>query len=186
MNQPANMMQIAVPTSEEVEAMHAEVREGNARKERARVAAANRAAGFPVPQPGDRLFVTSGRGLKLRARAGIAFNDLTPVEVLVIGELDDPPAGVRCVTVSGAEAILNDSALNVRGRNSTDAEVHGLRRELADRDAEIERLRAENARVLREARMGAKDAGDGSPARLTAARKASKNLTDPEGFGGKD
>lgn len=183
---PANTMQISVPTTEEVEALHASVLEANERKERARVAAANRAAGLPLPQPGDRLFVTAGRGLKRRSRAGCVFNDQTPTEVAVIGELDEPAAGCASVTISGAEMIMNDPALNVRGRNSTDAEVLGLRREVSDRDAEIAKLRADNARILREARMSAPDTGDMGPSRLRAARRAGKDLPDPEGFGGKD
>ena len=175
---------IKILTPEEMAAAHAEVIDLNERKERARVAGENRARGFPEPQPGDRLYVTSGRGLRQRTRAGIAFNDLAPTEVVVVGELDDRPP--NSVTVSGAELILNDTALNVRGRNATDVEVSDLRRQVADRDAELATLRAENARILREARMASKDPGDGSPARLQAARKARAGLPDEGGFGGKE
>jgi hypothetical protein len=178
MNIPMQVM-----SQEEMDRLHADVIDANQRKERARVAAENRAKGYPEPQSGDRLYVTSGRGIKFRARAGISFNEQNPTEVAVVGELDDPPAGVRFVTVSGAEQILNDSALNVRGRNATDVEQQALRDQLADRDREIAQLRAEHARVLREARMGAKDTGDGAPARLNAARKVRAGLPAEDGFG---
>lgn len=181
-----NQMQIAMPTAEEVERLHAGVLEDNTRKERARVAAANRKKGFPEPQPGDRLFVTSGRGIKQRSRAGIAFGEQQPTEVHVIGEFDERPAGVKSATVHEAETILNDSALNVRGRNATDAEAADLRRQVADRDSEIEKLKSENARIIREARMAAKDDPNGGPSRLRAARQAKDKLGDPDGFGGKD
>lgn len=178
------MLQMQMPTTEELEAHHAAVLEDNARKDRARTAAANRARGYPEPQPGDRLYVTSGRGIKHRARSGILFNEMEPTEVLVVGELDDRPPGA--VTVSGAELILADPALNVRGRSASDAEAADLRRQLADRDSELSTLRAENARILREARMSAPASNDGSPQRLAAARKAGRGLPDPDGFGGKE
>lgn len=180
------MLQMQMPTTEELEAHHASVLEDNARKDRARTAAANRARGYPEPQPGDRLYVTSGRGIKQRARAGILFNEMEPTEVLVIGELDPHPSGVPSAPVSGAELILADPALNVRGRSASDAEAADLRRQLTDRDSELATLRAENARILREARMSAPASNDGSPQRLAAARKAGRGLPDPDGFGGKE
>lgn len=175
---------IQILSPEEMARAHAEVIDLNERKERARVAAENRARGFPEPQPGDRLYVTSGRGIRQRARAGILFVEAEPTEVVVVGELDERPTGVKSVTVSGAELILNDPALNVRARNAADADLVALRRQVADRDAELATLKAEHARVLREARMSAKDPGDGSPARLRAAQKARAGL--PDEFGGKE
>lgn len=179
-------LQMHVMTPEEQAVHHAAVLADNEAKERARVARENRAKGFSEPKPGDRLYVSSGRGIRMRSRAGISFNEMERTEVHVYAEGDDPPAGVKSVTTHGAELILADLSLNVMGRNATDAEAADLRRQLADRDSENARLKAENARLLREARMGAKDAGDGSPQRLLAQRKAKAGLADPEGFGGKD
>jgi len=166
-------------------AHHAAVLAENEVKERARVARENRAKGYTEPKPGDRLYVSSGRGIRQRTRAGILFTDLERTEVHVYDELEERPQGVRSVTVHGAELILADPSLNVMGRSATDAEAADLRRQVADRDSEIVRLKAENARILREARMSAKDVGDGSPSRLLAARKAKSGLSDPD-FGGKD
>jgi hypothetical protein len=59
-----------------------------------------------------------------------------------------------------------------------------LRRQIATRDQRIAALEAENARIVREARMAAVDKGDGSPSRLAAARKAGRQTDD--GFGGKE
>lgn len=179
-------MQLHVMTPEEQAAQHAAVMAENETRERVRVARLNREKGYAEPKPGDRLYVSSGRGIKVRSRAGVSFNELERTEVYVYAEGDDPPPGVKAVTVHGAELILADAALNVTGRSATDAEAADLRRQLADRDSENARLKAENARLLREARMGAKDAGDGSPQRLMAARRVKAGMGDPEGFGGKD
>lgn len=177
-----NTMQVAMPTAEETERLHAAVLENNLRVERTKIAADNRAKGHPEPQPGDRLYVSPGRGLKQRVRAGILFTEASPVEVTVVDEFS--ALGGNSVTVSGAELILADLSLNVRGRNATSAEAADLRIQVADRDREIDRLKIENARILREARMGAKDDPNGGPARLRAAKAAHKG--DPDGFGGKD
>lgn len=178
-------MQLHVMDPEEQAARHAEVMAANEAKDRARVARENRAKGFAEPKPGDRLYVSSGRGIKVRSRAGISFNEIERTEVHVIAEGEDPPVGVKSVTPAGAELILADPSLNVMGRSATDAEAADLRKTLADRDSELVKLKAENARLLREARMGARESDTGSPNRLIAARKERARQGDPE-FGGKD
>lgn len=152
-------------------------------KEQTRLAAKNRAAGLDKPEPGDRLYVTSARGIPQRSRAGCLFKDSERTEVLVVedgGAVGPTPAGFS-ITAASAEMILDDNALTVTSKGATDFDASELRKQLASRDAEIDRLKADHARALREARMGAKDPGDGSPGRLMAARKVKGN--DPD-FGG--
>lgn len=187
------LMQVEIMDPEEaarlLEAKSAE----NAAKERARLAAANRALGLPEPKPGDRLYVTTARGIPRRSRAACLFSELGKTEVRVVSEdqptgpvMDgDKHTGVFAVHAHGAEMILNDSSLTVTAQNAQEVDASDLRRQLAAKDAEIERLKTDHARQLREARQSARDAGDGSPQRLIAQRKANAKLSDPD-FGGKD
>ncbi len=188
----ASTIQLEIPTTEEAAAQLERERVSNERRERERLAAANRAAGYADPEPGARLYVTTARGIPRRSRAGCTFTDSDRTLVLVVG--DDHPVGrIKddkgaeiggfWVHAHGAEMILADNALTVATQNATEAEASDMRKQLAAKDAEIVALKAEHARALREARMAAKDDPNGGPARLRAARGVKSN--DPE-FGGKD
>jgi hypothetical protein len=173
-------------TVEEQVSRHAEIMAKNERRALERVAAKNRAAGHAKPEPGDRLYVTTMRGIARRGRAGIRFVQEARTELLVVDndpdKRGDVPAGAITVTVDGAEAILHDDALNVSARPATDVEAADLRSQLADRDSELSAARAELAALKREARQSAPPDPQGGPARLRAQRK----IADPDGFGGKD
>ncbi|HEY6117546.1 MAG TPA: hypothetical protein VI172_16450, partial [Candidatus Dormibacteraeota bacterium] len=139
-------VQVEVLEPEEQQIRHAKIMRENEARDRARVAAANRAAGHAKPEPGDRLYVTTMRGISRRGRAGIRFMQEAKSSLMVVADLANPgevPSGFTPVSVDGAEAILADDALNVSTRPSTDAEAADLRTQLADRDAEVERLKAE-------------------------------------------
>lgn len=177
---------VEVLTTEEQAAKHAAIMAANERRDLERVAAKNRASGHAKPEPGDRLYVTTMRGIARRGRAGIRFVQEARTELLVVDNDPDRrgevPAGTATVTVDGAEAILHDDALNVSTRPATDAEAADLRTELAARDSELAAAKAEIERLRREARQSAPPDPQGGPTRLRAARK----VTDPDGFGGKD
>lgn len=179
-------VQVEVLTVEEQAAKHAAIMAANERRELERVAARNRAAGHAKPEVGDRLYVTTMRGIARRGRAGIRFMQEARTTLLVVDNDPDKrgevPAGVHPVTVDGAEAILHDDALNVSTRPATDAEATDLRAQVADRESELTAARAEIERLRREARQAATPDPQGGPARLRAQRK----VTDPDGFGGKD
>lgn len=178
-------VQVEVLTTEEQAAKQAAIMAENERRELERVAKKNRAAGHARPEPGDRLYVTTMRGIARRGRAGIRFSQEARTELLVVDNDPDKrgeiPSTAVTVTVDGAEAILHDDALNVSGRPATEAEAADLRSLLADRDSELAAARAELATLRREARQAAPPDPQGGPARLRAARKV-----DPDGFGGKD
>lgn len=179
-------VQLEVLSTEEQAQRHAQEMARNDHRERERVAAKNRLNGHAKPEPGDRLWVTTARGIPRRGRAGIRFTQDARTELVVVP--NDPdlrgevPPGVTPVTVDGAEAILHDSDLNVSSRPATDAEAADLRGQLADRDARIAEQAKEIARLKAEARKDAPPDPNGGPARLRAARK----VADPDGFGGKD
>lgn len=184
------LMQVEIMDPEEAARLLEAKTAENAAKERARLAAANRAAGLAKPEPGDRLYVATARGIPRRSRAACLFTEFGKTEVQVV--TDDQPIGpvmagdkvvAYTVTVHGAEMILSDSSLTVTAQNAQEVDASDLRRQLAAKDAEIERLKTDHARQLREARQGARDAGDGSPQRLIAQRKAKAGLNDPD-FGG--
>lgn len=179
-------VQVEVLTTEEQAAKQAAIMAENERRELERVAKKNRAAGHARPEPGDRLYVTTMRGIARRGRAGIRFSQEARTELLVVDNDPDKrgeiPSTAVTVTVDGAEAILHDDALNVSGRPATEAEAADLRSLLADRDSELAAVRAELAAARREARQAAPPDPQGGPARLRAQRK----VTDSDGFGGKD
>lgn len=184
------LMQVEIMDPEEAARLLEAKTVENAAKERARLAAANRAAGLAKPEPGDRLYVTTARGIPRRSRAACVFNENGKTEVIVVADGEetgpvmdgDKHTGTYKVNTHGAEMILGDNALTVTAQNAQEVDAADLRRQLAAKDAEIERLKTDHARQLREARQSAKDAGDGSPQRLIAARKAAKS-SDPD-FGG--
>lgn len=190
------MMQVEMMDPEEAQRLLEAKQAENEAKERTRLATQNRLAGHAKPEPGDRLYVTTARGIPQRSRAGCLFKETARTEIQVAGEgdtvgpvLDDKgqPTGGYIVAVHGAEMIIADTGLNVTALGHEAFDAAEMRKTIAAKDAEIERLRSDNARILREARQGAKDPGDGSPSRLAAARKAKAGLTDPDGgFGGKD
>lgn len=170
---------------DEAAALHARVLSENEVKERIRVAAENRAAGKRRPEPGDHLFVEAARGLpaKRRARAGIVFFEGRRRDLLVVGE--DDTVGQDQIRVHQAEIILSDPDLVVGSQGASENEASGLRAELARKETELAQLRADNARYVRDARLAAKDDGQGGPARLRAAAKARGEKPDPDdGFGG--
>lgn len=183
-------VQLEVLSAEELAGKHAAIMAENEARDRARIAAANRAAGHAKPEPGDRLWVTTMRGIARRGRAGVRFVQEARTELLVVD--NDPnkrgevPAGVHTVTVDGAEAILHDDALNVSARPATDAEAADLRTQLADRDAELADAKKEIERLRIAARQATPMDPAGGPAKLRAADRATRKVTDPEGFGGKD
>lgn len=185
------LMQVEIMDPEEAARLLEAKTAENAAKERARLATANRAAGLAKPEPGDRLYVTTARGIPRRSRAACLFTELAKTEVQVVTDDQptgpvmngDKPTGAYTVHVHGAEMILNDNSLTVTSQNAQEVDASDLRRQIAAKDAEIERLKSDHARQLREARQSAKDTGDGSPQRLIAQRKAKTGLNDPD-FGG--
>lgn len=190
-------VQIEIMNAEEEAAKNEAVRLENEVKERDRIAMINRTSGHRRPEPGDKFYVTTARGLPRRGRAGVLFEQHRRTEITVVDDIAPGPAGhaaveseVRdgriVVSVSGAERILADDSLTCFTRPATEVEAAGLRSQLADRDAELAKAKAEIARLQREARQAAVPDPNGGPARLAAARKAGKQNADSDGFGGKE
>ena len=181
---------LEVLSAEELANKHVQIMAENDKRDRDRVAAANRAAGHKAPEPGDRLYVTTMRGIARRGRAGVRFVQEARTELFVVD--NDPekrgevPEGVQTVTVDGAEAILHDDALNVSARPATDAEASDLRSQLADRESRLAAAEKEIERLKAQARQAAQMDPQGGPARLRAADRAGRKASDPDGFGGKD
>lgn len=192
--------QFAVPDPEEQARQHAEVVARNEAKERARIAAANRAAGHAEPKPGDRLYVSLAlRDIKSRSRAGVTFEEGKRTEVLVVDVEDTETAradlaarhkaGDKVASVAGAELILADTGLNVRPISADDVDAGELRAQLARMTAERDQARQDYQRAIAEARRAAPESTDGSPSKLRAADKARAKLGSPpgkddDGFGG--
>lgn len=187
----ASTIQLEIPTQEEAAAKLEAERLHNEARERARLAAANRSTGLSEPKPGDRLYVTTARGIPQRSRAGCHFRETAKSAVLVVEDTEptgpilegDKPTGGYRVHVHGAEMILADTGLNVNAQGATEVEASDLRKALAAKDAELVALKAEHARQMREARMTAKDDPNGGPSRLRAARGV--KAPDAE-FGGRE
>jgi len=181
-----SLLQLHIPTPEEQAAQVEKARADDVLNQIAKRAARNRKAQLPEPKPGDRLYVQLQVGIAQRSRAGVVFQARKRTVVEVV-EADAPPDGRcpgvgvdACVTPAQAEEILEDTALSVGARSG--GEVDGAK--LRD---ENERLMAENNEMrakLREARMNAKDSGDGKPARLAAARAT--GIAPPTPHRGKD
>lgn len=170
-----NTVQLQVMDPEEAAARQAQILADNEARERRRLAAANRAAGHAKPDPGVVLYVESARGVRGRARHRFQAGVRAPITV--VGPDDELKPG--CVREHEAELILADMGLLVGARNATEVEAGQLRAVIAQQEAELEKLRSDNARYVREARRGAKDDGQGGPARLRAADKARSDRPDP-------
>jgi hypothetical protein len=185
-----NKIELEIPTQEELAAKMAATLVTNAENERLRLAAENRLAGRSKPEPGDRFYVTTAVRPG-RSRAGCMFSPDKRTEVRIalpgdaLGPVKDGEGVLHYVVdVHGGEMILADNALSFSIVSADQVDAADLRRQIATRDQRIAALEAENARIVREARMAAVDKGDGSPSRLAAARKAGRQTDD--GFGGKE
>lgn len=189
--------QIAQMDPEEQARQHAETLAKNEARERARVAAANRAAGHAEPKPGDKLYVSLAlRDIKSRSRAGVTFSEGKRTEVVVVDVEDTDAAraelaarhikGDKVVSVAGAELILADTGLNVRPVSVDDADASDLRAQLARVTAERDQAKLDYQRAVSEARRNAPESTDGSPSKLRAADKARAKLGTPpdDDFGG--
>ena len=178
-----NLLQLEIPTPEEQQAKTEEARARNVLHQVAKRADRNRKAGLPEPKVGDRLYVQLQIGIAQRSRAGVVFraNKRTVVEVV-----EDPAEhkvgdGVDAyVNPDQAEEILEDTALTVGARSGGEVDGAKLREQNDALTLEVEKLRAQ----IRDARMGAKDNGDGKPARLNAARAARGGAPADGDFGG--
>lgn len=169
------------PTAFELEQRrHELVTADNDRRARIMLRRANQKKGHTQPRPGDRYHVQLDRTIKARTRAGLRFESgsRAPVEV-VDGSEDEvklaQQAGHRVVTRHGMDRILGDDMLHVYDAPMRDADVVELKAKLAQAGERATLLEQENERILRmvrDARMAAKDSEDGSPSRLLAARKA--------------
>lgn len=159
--------------------------------------------------PGTRLFVTTARGIPRRGRAGVVFSkegrtevsvvnlddeaitELRNVKIVTDGDLDRAAdkAGVSreeaiaarsgsAVSPLGAKAIAEDDGLQVYKSAGDQAK--------ADRDEELETLRAENAKLSAELAKARKprEANPSAPQRLGQAPKdAAASSSD---FGGEE
>lgn len=164
----------------------------NELRERRRLTAANRAAGFPAPKPGDTLYVSiSDRNIPQRTRAGVRFEGRgarSTVQVVDLSDQDvanEQQAGRQVVNVWGAERILADDALTVNQRAGDPEELEALRRRIAELEAqaaEDDRRERAEAKSLRDARRNAPESSDGRPSRLIAQQEARAKLDDkPDG-----
>lgn len=186
----ASSIQMEIMTADEHAAKLAQVAAENEAAEKVRLATDNRIAMRPKPEPGDRFYVTT-LVRPGRSRAGCMFlpDRRTEVRVVAAGEklgpvLEGDKIVAYTTDANGAEMILADSALSMNISSAAEVDSSELRRQLAVKEQEIERMRADHARMLREARQAAPASADGRPERLLAARKAGKGA-DPE-FGGRE
>lgn len=153
----------------------------NAIREAKRVYDANRAAGHPVPEDGDKWMVALDSKVARRSRSGLQFerDQRLPVEVLDLPE-DEIKArqanGERVVSLMGAEYILEDSALYVIQGADDDrkvAELEAAHAKIAELEEELRLSRSEQAQLdakKRQARQSAPESPTGAPTRLQAAR----------------
>lgn len=202
--------EVLPPTDFEIQqARHAKLTSQNERRERIRLAAANRKAGISEPRVGDRMWVSVNATLTpRRTRAGVMFEKGVRQVVEVVdtaeAELADRRVAARAagapnpaeVTVYGAEQILADEALNVHKHDSAVLADNDKLRESNIQLEEENRLLREEAKRLRAARMAAPESSTGAPTRLqaAAATKASGKATPAaaaathpdSGFGGSD
>lgn len=204
------------PTLHEQQMMRdREVMSLNAERERRRLYEANRAAGHPTPRVGDKLHVQLDSSVSRRGRAGIRFErgKRITLEIVDVDEngcvqglpirtdrdghplpnLNGTPLaqlqrdmGLLIISVEGAEAIYEDSALHksTYADSSSFEDMTALAQRNAQLEEELQLARVENKK-LREARQAAGESKQGEPARLQAAAKAKTADTTPE-FGSTD
>lgn len=170
---------------EKQEHRHRLVTADNERRVRVMRARSNRRnhSEIPAPKVGTTYYVSLARGLIRRNRAGVKFEAGVRVEVKVVDgdeaelrQKNHAGATPALVTINGAEEIIEDDALTIYPRPElADEDVTNALLEARARNAALEQelktTRAEAAQ-LREARMNAKDEGDGKPARLMAQAQA--------------
>lgn len=168
------------PTMYEIEQQrHAIVTAQNERRERLRLRRANQAKGHDEPTHGTVLHVQLDGSVSKRNRAGIRFERGQRVAVNVLDVPDEEIAarqaqGQAVVNVYGAERILEDTSLHVFEAPATEEDVDALKRHASDLQHQLDTERARSAELqamVRQARMSAKDLGDGKPSRLNAARE---------------
>ncbi len=174
-------VQLEFLDAEEEAAKNAKVAAENAAKEFERIVAANLAAGHPVPEVGYHLFVST-RSVPRRSRSGITFGR-DRLHLVVVQDPSKPgelPSGAIPISARQAHLIINDNELSLSSRSATDVEAASLRTENA-------KLKAELAKLQRDARAAADPDPNGGPARLKAARAvgATGGKPDPEDFGSK-
>lgn len=175
---------ITIPESpQETAQLRAEAAAAEEKRAREALAKSNRERDLAEPKAGGSLFVATARGLRLRARAGLAFSP-TPAEVKVADVSDAEIArrqktGEYVVNAYGAEQILADSNAEHLGlvvfgsKNDASAAVAT--------DISTEALEAELARRKASARDGEprigsqKKAGEGTP---PAANRGKANEGD--------
>lgn len=152
----------------------------NHKRERIRIRRDNDKKGHAEPVPGTTLYVQLDGSVTKRNRSGIRFERGQQVSVTVI-DADDAETkaqqetGKLVVNVYGAERILEDSALHVYAQPTVEHDVEALKTRNSALEEELRVTRADRDelhKTIRDARMGAKDAGDGKPARLQAAAAA--------------
>ena len=130
--------------------------------------------------PGTVLHVSSARGLPRRSRGGVAFNAKASTEVEVV----DMPEGPELVEAQKSKAVV--SPLGAAAIAADDGLiVHGGPRSRAQRiagDDELERLRAENAKLRAAAASAKRDtANPAAPARLARGSGGGKDAKESEG-----
>lgn len=174
-------------TLEDVAARDRHILARNEERAKVRLAATNRERGHAEPQPGDKLFVTTARGIASRSRAGLRFDKVAKREVEVVDLEHDALrarqlAGASVVSVHGAEQILHDDSLLVHASGTADPNLHAANERAAKLEAENAALRADLAAARRNALP---DPGDGTSSRLKAAAKvrAESAETKVEDFG---
>lgn len=129
----------------------------------------NRKAGLPAPSPGTKLYVTCGRGIKSRRRAGIDFVAADRTLVTVVTGTDTEvaakvAAGEAVVNVAGAERILADDSLSVHSTPAVD--MTNAASELEAANSELAELRRKLAAATKAALPKGPPKAEGKPERL--------------------
>ncbi len=171
------------PTMHELEMRRqdAETRR-NYRRELLRIRRDNAKRGHAEPVQGTTLYVQLDGSVSRRRRAGIGFERGQQVAVEVVSATDEEvkaiqATGKNVVNVYGAEQILEDNALHVYAQPMADIGIEALKQSHASLEEELRVTRAERDDLqakIRDARMTAKDPGDGRPGRLAAAAKVAQ------------
>jgi hypothetical protein len=177
------------PTPFEVDTeRHRIVTEQNARRERIRLRKANAKKGFAEPKVGEVLHIQLDGTITRRTRGGVRFERGQRIPVTVVDMDPDrlrqaQMSGQSVTDIAGAERIIEDTMLHVYRSAGGSADQSATEAKLAAVEEELRITRADLARA-REARMEAIDKGDGSPARLAAARKVAAAAGKPPAAAG--